>query len=221
MKKFNKRGFTLTEILVAVSIVAVLSAVSVPSYTKMKITARTAEAKTNLGQLYIAEKSFFIQWGCYISDLVTIGFKPEGELLYNIGFNESTPDTTLGSVPTNHPCTTNYNGPPITGTQNDLFGLCGTAIGSGTLKNCAFRYKNRTLTSPHIPTNTETNTAKPNNGSKLSIATSATTFTAVAIVNVTDPLDTTTTIANKNIWTINNFKRVTEIQDIAGNIISY
>ena len=214
MKKLNKKGFTLTEILVAMSIVAILSAVAVPSYTRMKITARTTEAKTNLGQLYISEKSFFIQWGCYISDLITIGFRPEGELLYNIGFHEETPNTTLGSVPANHPCTTNYNGPAITGDQNDLFGLCGTALGSGTLKGCAFTYKGNTLTSPNIPP--KTNSAIPYNGSKLSITASSTEFTAVAIADVKNPLSPDTTKTGKNIWTVNHYKQIIDIQDIDG-----
>ena len=212
MKKLNKKGFTLTEVLVAVSIVAVLSAVSVPSYTRMRILARTAEAKTNLGQLYITEKSFFIQWGCYISDLITIGFKPEGELLYNVGFLQET--VTISEC-------SNYNGPPIDGTRNNLSGLCGTTMGSGTLKNCAFIYKGNTLTPPAIPTNTQTDPTKPNNGSKLAISGPALTFTAAAIVNVKKPLDTDTTPVGKNIWTINNFKRITEIQDIDGAIIPY
>ena len=215
MKKLNKKGFTLTEILVAVSIVAVLSAISVPSYRRMKASAKTTEAKTNLGQLYIAEKSFFIQWGCYISDLITIGFRPEGELLYNVGFNQSTPDVTGGVVPSGHPCS-NYSGPDITGSNNNLYTICGQKIGAPTdpkLQNCGFVYKGIGFQSPNIPASSAT----PPDGSVLDIATSSTKFTAVAIANIHDLFSTDLTKTGKNIWTINNFKQIVEIQDIDGN----
>ena len=204
MKKLNKKGFTLTELLVAVSIVAVLSAIAVPSYTKMRASARTTEAKTHLGQLHISQKSFFIQWGCYISDLKTIGFKPEGELLYNIGFSQETV--------TASECN-NYNGPSITGTDNDLFTICGSTIGPPvtppptTLENCGFIYKGTSFTPPDIPTANNT----------LDVSIPAILFKAVAIADVHKPLSGDTTTADKNIWTIDNYRRIEQVQDIDGN----
>ncbi len=211
MKKLNKKGFTLIELLTAMFIVGVLSAIAIPSYRKMKANARTTEAKTHLGQLHIAEKSFFIQWGCYISDLKTIGFKPEGELLYNVGFNQATPDVTGGVVPTGHPCQ-NYNGPDITGTDNDLYEICGQQIGTGTkLKSCGFIYKGTGFQPPDTPVNSAT---LPNtNGSVLNDPSCAPCFTAVAIADVNNPLAPPIT---NNIWTIDNYKRIVQVQDIDG-----
>ena len=194
MKKLNKKGFTLIELLAAMFIVGVLSAIAIPSYRKMKANARTTEAKTHLGQLHIAEKSFFIQWGCYISDLKTIGFKPEGELFYNVGFSEITVTASECS---------NYNGPAITGTDNDLYEICGQEIGGGSeLKSCGFIYKGTGFQPPDIPAlNSELRDNAP-----------AITFKAVAIADVNNPLAP----INNNIWTIDNYKRIVQVQDTDG-----
>ena len=155
-----------------------------------------------MGQLHIAEKSFFIQWGCYISDLKTIGFKPEGELLYNVGFSQETV--------TASECN-NYNGPSITSIDNDLFEICGQKIGDPNdlpkLLNCGFIYKGTGFTPPDIPATDST----------LDVSVPAILFKAVAIADVHKPLSGNTTKVGKNIWTIDNYKRIEQVQDIDGN----
>ena len=195
----NQKGLSLTEVLVTVSIIGILGAISVPSYRNMRANARVTEAKTSMGQLYVAEKSFFLQWGCYITDLKTIGFKPDGELIYNVGFKDETDAANFCD---------NYHGPTVTGTNNDLLEICGQDIGSGTkLQNCGFRFKNQGITPPDIPTD-----------SSSCIETSkAVKFRAVAIANVKDPASTNTGKTGANMWTIDNYKRVVQVQDIDGN----
>ena len=85
----NHKGFSLTEALVTAALFTVLTSISIPSYKRYTRRAKTAEAKTSLGQIYIAEKSFFINHQFYIPNLEVLQIAPDGVLLYNAGFAES------------------------------------------------------------------------------------------------------------------------------------
>lgn len=83
----NQSGFSLVELMVVVAIIGILAAVAVPSVNKYMAKARQSEAKTNLSSLYTAEKSFHSEYNVYDRRFAAIGFAPEGNLRYNIGFN--------------------------------------------------------------------------------------------------------------------------------------
>ena len=93
MKKHKEKGFSMLEVLITIGLLGVLTAISVPSYNNYLRSSKTAEAKSSLSQIYMAEKTFFIQWRFYTHDLKVIGAMPEGELLYNAGFSNSGHDT--------------------------------------------------------------------------------------------------------------------------------
>src|SRR5690606_27855989 len=48
--------------------------------------SRQSEAKANLGGLYSAQKAFYAEWNMFFTDFRDIGFAPEGQLRYRIGF---------------------------------------------------------------------------------------------------------------------------------------
>ena len=48
MKKLNKKGFTLAELLIVVAIIAVLVAISIPIFTKQLERARDAVTVSNI-----------------------------------------------------------------------------------------------------------------------------------------------------------------------------
>lgn len=77
----SKKGFTLIELMIVVSIVSFLAMVSVPSFMKFLAKAKRSEAYMNLSALYTAEKMHFAEHGSYSSVLSGsggIGWKPEG-----------------------------------------------------------------------------------------------------------------------------------------------
>lgn len=82
----NQSGFSLVELMVVVAISGVLAAVAVPSVNKYMAKARQAEAKTNLSSLYTAEKAFLSEYNTYAGAFQVVGFLPEGNLRYNVGF---------------------------------------------------------------------------------------------------------------------------------------
>ena len=131
--KRNQKGFSLMEVLITVGLIGVLTGVAVPSYQKYLRTSKRVEAKTSLSQIYAAEKSFYIQWRFYTSDLVVAGVQPEGRLLYNAGFSSEN----------RVPSSITYHGPSLTGSRNNLYTICGEIFSnSGAGKNCAFSFGN-------------------------------------------------------------------------------
>jgi type IV pilus assembly protein PilA len=82
----SQGGFSLVELMVVVAIIGVLASIAVPAVNKYIAKARQSEAKTNLSSLYTSEKAFYAEYTTYDSRFAAIGYSPEGQLRYNIGF---------------------------------------------------------------------------------------------------------------------------------------
>jgi type IV pilus assembly protein PilE len=82
-------GFTLVELLIALAITAVLTAVAVPLYTSYIDSSRTKVAETNLQSLKLAEIAYFYDYQEYKDgtydpahalnslDIDKLGWKPD------------------------------------------------------------------------------------------------------------------------------------------------
>ena len=191
MLKNSQKGFSLMEILIAVGLMAIISAIAVPNYLKYTRNAKTAEAQSSLGQIYMAEKSFYLQWRFYTVDLVVAGVAPDGNLLYNAGFSGSG-----GTIPTT------YQGPDISDSNNTLYKICGQGFGTGTVKNCAFSVKTKdTYTGFEPPGITDA-----------IYDTTDTTFTAVAVADIINKIPSSTA-TKKDVWSIDNYKQIIRKED--------
>ncbi len=62
-------GFTLVELLIAIVIVAILTAIAIPGYRSYVQRAQRAEAKTTLLRIQAAQEKFFVQYNRYAADL--------------------------------------------------------------------------------------------------------------------------------------------------------
>lgn len=82
----NNKGFSLVELMVVVAIIGILSSIAIPSINKYIARARQSEAKANLSLIYTSNKAFFAEYNLYDSRFDVIGYRPEGQLRYNIGF---------------------------------------------------------------------------------------------------------------------------------------
>ena len=84
---YKLRGFTLIELMVVVAIIAFLSVLSVPRFTKFLAKAKRAEAYINLGALALAQKAYFAEHGTYSDNIIEdLGWQPEGKVNYTYGF---------------------------------------------------------------------------------------------------------------------------------------
>lgn len=83
----SQAGFSLVELMVVVAIIGVLASIAVPSINKYLAKARQTEAKTQLSSLYTSEKAFYAEYTTYDPRFVTVGYAPEGQLRYNVGFS--------------------------------------------------------------------------------------------------------------------------------------
>jgi len=96
---FKNKGFSIVELLIAVSIIGILSAIAIANYGSYKKNAEEAEAKHLLSRIYGAEKQFYQMWNTYHENLVVIGAISENMTFtnYNAGFNQA------GATITDHP----------------------------------------------------------------------------------------------------------------------
>ncbi|MGI6629229.1 MAG: competence type IV pilus major pilin ComGC [Bacillota bacterium] len=76
----NERGFTLVELMVVVSILAILSSIAIPRFTGQKQKAEEMKTNADIAILQNAVDMYFFDHGVYpddTSDLVSAGYLRE------------------------------------------------------------------------------------------------------------------------------------------------
>ncbi len=70
----SQKGFTLIELMIVVAIIGILAAIAIPNFLSYQARARQAEARTNLGGVYVAESAYFANGGRF-DNFTNIGFQ--------------------------------------------------------------------------------------------------------------------------------------------------
>ena len=73
----SQKGFTLIELMIVVAIIGILAAIAIPNFLRYQAKSRQAEAKTNLGAVFVAETAFFAEQSRYGS-FAEIGYALAG-----------------------------------------------------------------------------------------------------------------------------------------------
>lgn len=126
-------GFTFIEVLVAMAVFGVLSAIAVPKYRLMRERAWTASMKADLGELRIAEESYWAENQLYSPDSTRIDWRSTSDISVQInsadyasGFQATAQHRAMpGSQ-----CTMYVGRETILGTASGDI-VCGPAAGSG------------------------------------------------------------------------------------------
>jgi prepilin-type N-terminal cleavage/methylation domain-containing protein len=116
--RFNHKGFTLLEIMVAVAIIGVLAAIAVPSYRKYTYKAKQVEGKATLSSAYTGMKLYFSDYYRYTTRLDAIGYKPEGIQKYVVAFNNDLAGVTSSPGWPGCNATANYTGGVFTNAKD-------------------------------------------------------------------------------------------------------
>ena len=91
-RKLNQYGFSLVEVMVAVAIVGILTAIAIPQYQKYQRKSLQNEAKVLLSNMYTIERVFSLNWGYGTTNLKQMGFKIRGNVAYNAGWDKQKAD---------------------------------------------------------------------------------------------------------------------------------
>ncbi|MET0385436.1 MAG: prepilin-type N-terminal cleavage/methylation domain-containing protein [Polyangiales bacterium] len=83
-------GFTLMELMTVVTIVGILSAVAIPTFSNYIYKARTSEATDFLGVIRLREESYRSEFGVYCTTLASGGNDPASLTNENMVPNPST-----------------------------------------------------------------------------------------------------------------------------------
>lgn len=73
----GQKGFTLIELMIVVAIIGILAAIAIPNFLRYQAKSRQAEARTNLGGIFVAETAYFGETSRY-GDLGEVGFALAG-----------------------------------------------------------------------------------------------------------------------------------------------
>jgi type IV pilus assembly protein PilE len=109
MKSRNARtsGFTLIELMIVVTIAAILFAVAVPTYQSQIRHSRRTDAKTALQDLAVREAKYFTQYNSFTATPANLGYS--GTFPQNVGSNYYQiyvcPGSATGTSSTSTPCT--------------------------------------------------------------------------------------------------------------------
>src|ERR1700682_1711337 len=97
------KGFTLIELVVAMVIAAILSAIAIPAYSNYVRKARRAEAKTALLDLASLEERYFSTQNIYSASWSDLGYSGASGSSISVGSNYytvATPTIVLAVPPT-------------------------------------------------------------------------------------------------------------------------
>ncbi len=144
-RRFSNNGFSLTEVMISVSIVGILSAVAIPTYKKHFRRAKIAEAHLGLADLHKSMQAHFLQHRWYNAniDQLTSDAKftdSKSRAIYGFNANQYTGGTFPTCKTTNEDCfTTHGEGNDLNVTPADiLFERACPQVSFGSLVKCSF-----------------------------------------------------------------------------------
>lgn len=122
----TKKGFTLTEVLIAAVIVAVLGGVAIPQVSKAKARASAAQAVAYLRTIKTSEKMYYAKWKTYVGGATLAEIK--GRLGVDVQSKDYSFSVVSSPTSTFKATATGSTGNKITLDQDGTFDDSGTEV---------------------------------------------------------------------------------------------
>jgi len=182
------QGMSTLEIMVTVTIIAIMGSIAVYSYSHRMRQAQSVEARNLLSEIYIAEKNFYSQFRFYTHDLFCTGLQSKGTFIYNAGFHSAmkypSSCTDMSCLKLAH---SDYDGPSINfSRKGDLITLCSLLKDTNGDAECQIDRTHANSRSLEVPTSS-------------TIGSSGFTILAVGYFSTTAPQDVWQMDQNKNL----------------------
>jgi len=78
---WNKSGFTLIELMIVVTIIAILATIAIPNFFTYQAKTKQAEARHNLGHIWTMEIAYRGEANTF-NTLAGVGWRPQGTTRY-------------------------------------------------------------------------------------------------------------------------------------------
>lgn len=210
----KSNGFTLVELLIVVSIIGVLAAITVPNFKKYQARSKIVEAKLQLASIYTAETSFYQLFEMYSNCLSYMGYDPSGNVssrYFAVGFSNFSANINAGFY--NSAVGQRLNTSECSRTLADLDGesiyVAGKSIGSSVLDNIADIRAATPNVSNQLDEGLGPFSDQVHSGLGEQDTEQTQAFTAVAVGYVDSSKVTPLTSA---LWTINHTKKLTNFR---------
>ena len=133
MPNRNRPGFTFVELLTAMLLLGLLSALAVPRFRMFKERAYLAAMKSDLGNIRIAEEEYYAQHLQYVTDTSALGFRPTTNVHVTITSADLSGGYTVLATHLllpSHQCVTKVGKDAVSMPNGDI--ICSAASSSGT-----------------------------------------------------------------------------------------
>lgn len=103
--------------MIVVAIIGLLASIAIPNFLTFQCKSKQSEPRAQLGSLFSVEKVFLAEHNTYATDLVALGWAPDGAPLYLYGFGAGVEyPPSVGGIPTFDPGLNNTQVPGVIGT---------------------------------------------------------------------------------------------------------
>jgi len=82
MFRFNNKGFTLIELMIAVAIIGILAAIAIPNFLTYQAKSKQSEVKMLLKALHTSEVAYFAENGYFTDDMAGLEWEPKTDCRY-------------------------------------------------------------------------------------------------------------------------------------------
>ena len=94
----RSRGFTLVELMITVVVIAILSAIAIPSYRGYVQRSKRSEATVALMQIQASQEKFFLQNNAYVTTTANLSAAPPAGLGIPATTSDGNYDLTLAAA---------------------------------------------------------------------------------------------------------------------------